>query len=295
MTNYQYQVLRYMPDQFTGEFANVGIVLFAPQQGFLACRVVSRYARLSEFFGDVNGGFLLAGLRRFESAVKDWSKELFGDPADQTEVVGRKKQVITSLQEITASILPKDDSALQLTDVFYGIDVDVEITLNDLFERIIEKYNGDGQAPRQTDQQAWRNVYKDYFDKYGISKKLKKHVVSTSKDAIEFEKSWKNGVWNCYQPLAFDLRSEDAIKSKVYKWSGIIRELETAKEDVHVYFLTTSPKEHAELKSFIRETLTVKDGKLIVDIVEEKEADRFTANVRRDMEKSNVLDKGDPF
>ncbi|HEV7332714.1 MAG TPA: DUF3037 domain-containing protein [Flavisolibacter sp.] len=291
MTNYQYQVLRYMPDQFTGEFANVGIVLFAPQQGFLACRVVSRYARLSEFFGEVNGGFLLAGLRRFEAAVKVWSKDLFGHSLGSTSVTSAKGRSITSLQEITTSILPKDDSALQLTEVFYGIDLDVEITLNDLFERIIEKYNQDGYTPRQTDQQAWRNVYKDHFDKYGISKNLKKHVVPTSKDAIEFEKSWKNGVWNCYQPLAFDLKSEDAIKSKVYKWSGIIRELETAKENVHVYFLTTSPKEHSELKSFIRETLTVKDGKLIVDIVEEKEADRFAAKVRRDMEASNILDE----
>lgn len=285
MINYQYQVLRYMPDQFTGEFANLGIVLFAPESNYLSCKLTGRYARLSEFFGEVNGAFLMAALRRIESEIKRYDKEL-----NQKENRNAGKKVLDSLEQLTAAILPKDDSALQFSQANYGIDINPEITLHDLFERIIEKYNHDEQQVKHTDQYVWRKVYKNYFDKYGISGKLKKHVVSTSKDAIEFDKSWKNGVWNCYQPLALDLKTEDSIKSKVYKWSGIIRELETAKEQVHVYFLTTSPREHKELNDFIKDTLTFKDDNLIVNIIEEKQADDFAQKVRSDMEASNAID-----
>ena len=62
MIKYQYQILRYIHDQFTGEFGNVGIVLYVPETNFLRCKVVSRYARLSDFFGDINGQFLVSGI-----------------------------------------------------------------------------------------------------------------------------------------------------------------------------------------------------------------------------------------
>lgn len=288
MINYQYQILRYMHDQFTGEFANVAIVLYAPQQSYLHCKVVSRYARLSDFFGEVSGQFLMASLKRFEAAINrlgDEEQGLFSG------VAGEK-----NLQAITVAILPKDDSALQLTPVIYGLDVTPDAALQDLFDRMIEKYNAEGGTQRQTDQQAWSGVYKNYFERYGVSRKLKKHTVSTKKDAIEFDKAWKNGVWNCFQPLAFNLKTEEAIRNKVYKWSGIIRELETAKEEVHLYFLTTSPQEHRELKSFIEDTLTHKDDKLRVDIIKEEEAEAFASRVRKDMEKSKVIEDDEvPF
>ncbi len=57
MIKYQYQILRYVHDQFTGEFGNLGVVMYAPKNRFLKCKVVSKYARLSSFFGEINGQF----------------------------------------------------------------------------------------------------------------------------------------------------------------------------------------------------------------------------------------------
>lgn len=288
MKTYQYQILRYVHDLFTGEFANVGIVLFAPEERYLRCKVVNRYARLSEFFGDVNGQFLLAALRRFETVINGMGEEEKGLFAREFKE--------SSLHTITGTVLPKDDSALQLSGVIYGLDLNPGAALHDLFERLIERYNAEGGTQRHTDQQAWSTVYKKYFERYGISRKLKKHTVPTKKDKIEFEKAWKNGVWNCFQPLALNLATEDAIRNKVYKWSGIIRELETAKEEVRLYFLTTSPKGYGELKSFIEETLRHKDDNLIVDVIREEEAETLAATVRKQMEKSRVIEEDEmPF
>jgi hypothetical protein len=289
MIKYQYQVIRYIHDQFTGEFGNIGVVLYSPSKNYLACKVVNRYARLSEFFGDINGHFLLSGLKRLEIAIS----KIAEDP--NTFLAGKKSE--QGLDLITSHILPKDDSALQFTDVVHGIDIDPEITLHDLFERIVERYNADDYASRHTDQYAWSKIYKNYFDKYGITKQLKKHkVVANNNDEIVFDKAWKNGVWNCYQTLSFDLKTDDAVKNKIYKWSGIIRALENAGESINLFFLTTSPK-HKELENLIEDTLTVSDQALRVDIIKEDKADDFAANVRKEMEKSNILGPADdePF
>lgn len=280
MIKYQYQIIRYMHDQFTGEFVNVGVVLYAPEKKFLQAKILKRYSRISQFFGGIKGDFLIAALKRFENLIQESSEKL-------KEFSSTKK----SVDEFTAAILIKDDSALQMSsDIYYGVDLDPNIALLDIFDRMVEKYYPDEIISKQTDQYVWRNLYKRYFDEQGITKQLKKQSFTTEKDTIAFEKSWKNGVWNCYQPLSLDLQSEDSIKGKVYKWFGILKQLETAEEAIHVYFLTSSPKEHSELKPFIDEMLGLNiDDKLKVDLVEESEAEVFVSNVRDQMEASGKL------
>jgi len=285
MIKYQYQVLRYIHDQFTGEFGNLGIILYAPEAKFLCCKVTSRYARLSDFFGDINGQFLINSIRHLETAINK-----IGTNID--EYLKEHSLEGSPLTAITASILPKDDSALQLTNTFFGLDIDSEIAIESLYERIIERYYSEDQSTPHTDAYAWSKYYKKYFDDYGITKQLKKHSIVTEKDSIDFDKAWKNGVWNCYQPLSLDLKSEDAIKNKVYKWSGIIKALETSKEEIHLYFLTTTPNIHTELSSFINETLTVNEKALSVEVISENNAEDFVKQVRKNMQESNLLNNG---
>jgi hypothetical protein len=274
-----------MHDQFAGEFGNVGIVLYAPQRNYLQCKVVNRYSRLSDFFGNVNGQFLVSSIRHFETSINKTGENI-------GKLFPKSKQE-AEISDFTSAILPKDDSALQLTETYYGLDLDPEHALTDLFDRIIEKYYVEGQATTHTDHYAWSKVYKNYFDRYGITRKLKKLSVRTDKDTISFSKAWKNGVWNCYQALSFDLKEEESIKSKVYKWSGIIRALETSKEKLHVYFLTTSLSRHGNLQEFIHDTLTLEDDSLAVEIVREEDAEAFADKVRKDMDASRLANLND--
>ncbi len=63
------------------------------------------------------------------------------------------------------------------------------MTLSQLYERMIERYNEDSLEPYHTDYYTWSKVYKTHFDKFEITSKLKKHVVKTGKDNIPFDKS----------------------------------------------------------------------------------------------------------
>lgn len=282
MIRFHYQLVRYTHDQVTGEFVNVGIVIFAPKFKFLEAKVVSKFSRISNFFEDINGYHLLHSLKHFQKEIASVRDELafFG-----SEAIAKPEP---SLNQITSSILVRDDSALQLSEVRAGMDVDLEHAAEDLFYRMVDKYNTESGGEVKNDSHAWTKVYKSYFDKYGITSRLQDHTIETKADKITFDKSWKNGIWHCYQALAFDLKKEDSIKNKVYKWSGIVKALQAANEPLNLYFLTTSPEHNPRLQPFIVETLGQKVDKLKVIIVTQDEADSFALKVKKEIE--NTID-----
>lgn len=275
MKKFQYQIVRYMHDRVTSEFVNIGIILYQPETQFLSAKFVNKFSRISQFFLDVNGQYILSTMRHFESEINRIPKQL-----DELFTS------FTSLEEITNSILPKDDSALICSELLYGLDIKAESALNDLFERLVSKYNQEIDKDSHDDKYVWRKVYKQYFDKYEITNKLKPYTVKTTNhDHIEFDKAWKNGAWNCYQTLSFDLKRTDTIKGKVYKWSGIISELEKSNEKLNLYFLTVGSKRHMTIHKFIEDTLGNRNGKhLNVTLIKENQADKFVASVKKDID-----------
>jgi Protein of unknown function (DUF3037) len=51
-TTFTYTVLRYVHDIATGEFVNMGVVLYAPEARYVSALCNPRYGRLSKMFGD---------------------------------------------------------------------------------------------------------------------------------------------------------------------------------------------------------------------------------------------------
>lgn len=276
MKKYQYKVFRYIHDHLSGEFVNVGIVLFDPSTKFLKARVINKYSRLTNFFSGVEGHEIISILKGLVSEID--------------EIENSFSQLFTSsyndLDEIVVSLLKKDDFSIQYSNTLYCIDIDPQIALMDLFERLVSRYIGDTDKDVQNDSKVWSKVYKKYFDKYQITSKLSTHSIKTSHDVIEFDKAWKNGVWNCFQPLSFDLKRIDSIKNKVYKWSGILGELETSSQNINLYLLTTSPIKDNKLNKFITDTLTNRSANgITITIVKESEAESFAKKMKMQMEK----------
>lgn len=265
-----------MHDRVTAEFVNVGIVVYQPDTNFLQGKFITKFSRISQFFIDIKGQYLLSTLKQFERELEIASERL-------TELFAKH----TSLSEITNSILPKDDSALICSDLLFAIDINPQCAVDDLFERLINKYSHEANKDHHNDKYVWRKVYKQYFDKYAITSKLIPHIVKTEHDHIEFDKAWKNGVWNCYQPLSFDLKRNDSIKNKVYRWSGILSELENSAQELHLYFLTVGPtRNRTTINKFIEDTMLKHNNgnSLKVTIVNEKQADKFVEGVKKEIE-----------
>jgi hypothetical protein len=249
MKTYELQVLRYHHDVITGEFVNVGIVLFNKEMQFLRCAVTHRYARLSRFFhAEKTASYVSQTIRSFENYIQRISQEL---------VTELKYYDYTSIDEITSAILPKDDSSLQCSDITKGLSMNFNKTFDDLFIRYVTVYENISMRESRTDEEAWNQVYKKYFDEYGITNSLSKQRLKTENDIFDFDLTYKNGTLHLYNPVSFDLVDHDAIREKVYKWRGKIAEIETTNENINIHMLLLYPEnQNQKDKDFINKVLT---------------------------------------
>jgi hypothetical protein len=274
MINYQYQILRYVHDRVTGEFVNIGIIALDSNEKLVVGKFLNKYARISHFFKDINGQFLLSAFKEMEKTIYNINKDnILLDKSD--------------IANIGRYLLPNTDDSLQFSEKKYAIDLSLEAGLLNLYDAVVDKYTENQAESINTDQTAWRKVYKRYFDEFKITSKLRRKAIQTSNDAIEFERTWKNGDLHCYQTLSFNLKTPDAIKNKVYKWSGILNALETSEEKVFIHLLTTEPKEHLELKGFIESSLSgFNSDNVKVDIIHEDDARNFAFQLSRKINQS---------
>src|ERR1700722_9081650 len=230
MNTIEYQVLRYLPDRVSGEFVNLGIVAFDPAKGNLKSKFINKIGKISSFFPHINSRYLVKSTKTIQDDLDIYSVRL------QSEFAFKS---INSLDEITKSILPKDDSALIFSEIKRTLDISGESTVADLFSRFVSAHLiEDEDEEVRRDKEVWNKIYKKHFDDYGISGHLAAHKVKTQNDELEFDKAWKNGAWNCFETVSFNLTRPDAIKNKVYKWVGKLDELNSSKEEMHIYLLS---------------------------------------------------------
>lgn len=131
MTTIQYQILRYLPDRVSGEFVNLGIVAFDPANGTLKSKFINKIGKISGFFPNTNSRYLVKSVKTIQDDLDTYSKRL------QSEFLFKK---VDSLEEITKSVLPKDDSALIFSETKKALDVSAEATVDDLYSRFVSVY-----------------------------------------------------------------------------------------------------------------------------------------------------------
>lgn len=275
MRKYQYQIIRYQHDHFTGEFVNVGVVVYAKEDRFLRSKTTNKYQRITHMFPEANGQWVLRVLQNFNAGIQQIATDLdklFG-PSEQLEL-------------ITHQVLSRDNNAIQLSEVKWSIDVDLEAALEDLYHSQVEKYlQVKENSQSLLDDDVWRLKYKTYFEKYGIDKRLRVHEVQVPKDVFSFQKSWKNEIWHCYEPLSFNLKERESVKDKVYKWAGRLQGLQHANDPLHLTLMTSISPKHKELMSFVNEYLKIASETLTVDIVTDDQAEKLAAEVKQKMDK----------
>jgi hypothetical protein len=71
-----------------------------------------------------------------------------------------------------------------------------------------------------------------------------------------FPQAWKNGVWNVYQPLSFDLKQGETIRNKAHRWESLTRFLAQSPEHPKIHLLLGAPsgdqrKDYAKAKDVL--------------------------------------------
>lgn len=262
-----------MPDRVAGEFVNLGIIAFDPLSKTLNGRFISKIGKISAFFPHVNSRYLVKSVGHIEEYLERISVQLSSEFSFETK---------TSLSEITQSVLPNDDTSLIFTEVKYALDINVQATVTDFFNRFVKGHEIEEDEEIRRDAEVWNKVYKKHFDDNGISRHLKAHKVKTKDDVLEFDRAWKNGIWNCFETVSFNLNKSDSIKNKVYKWMGKLDELNSSKEPLYIYILSVLPHEHPELTNFINKKFKSKSTKNTqIEIVNEKNIEQVAKKIKK--------------
>lgn len=131
----QYALLRFRPFVETGEFANVGIVLMAPEKRFFGYRLLTRYGRVTQFFNELDRKVYLNARALFREELDRFTAELRCAALD-----GRKTVADVDLANILFGELTRQREAiLQFDEPRLALAEDPKAKLQELFEHYVER------------------------------------------------------------------------------------------------------------------------------------------------------------
>lgn len=274
---YSFAVLRYVHDIVTEEFINIGIVLYAPKANYLNSAFTTHYRRLSEVFSHQIEG------DHYRSLVRYLSKR-FSEQAARISSEFSFSDLPTNVLEIANSVLPQDDSSFQWSESKSGVTKDLDKTLEYLFTRLVLRYESIKKPASRGDDDI-KGIFKKEFEAQKIIPYLRpKHVTAPNYD-YNFEYAWKNGAWNLYEPISFDLVDSGSILEKANKWVGRGTSLNRAKENLKLYLLVGQPSTEKNEEAFRNAEKILKQIPLKHEIVNEKEAEEFSKDLAKEIKK----------
>lgn len=273
MITFQYQILRYRPDQVSGEFSNVGIVMYSQEHKFLKCKVIQHIGRVHHLFPGVHSRLFISSLKGISELIN---------------AIGLQKlnELDTyhnhSLEQITTSVLPLDNSSLYFDIVNSGIDLSLDVAFDDLFSRIVNP-EITKEEEVHSDAEVWQKIYKPYFEKLNITHRFGKKIIKTQHTELELEHAVQNGKLHVLEPAAFNLSNESRIKDKVLKYSGLLHEVGTQSEETQFHLLAKMP-DSPELTKFILAVLNNSSGTSTMNIVTENDFEDFASQLMEDLQ-----------
>jgi hypothetical protein len=162
-TPYTFVTLRYVHDVVTGEFANVGVVLYAPEQRHLEARFTSSYERLNALFVKIDHANFRALIRHLSNRFQDMAAET-RESLDLAPVL--------SVEDLVRRVLPQDDSSLQWSPAGGGFSSDIAGTVGQLYERMVERYTRGGEESSRSDEDVARPFRAKFPQKMPVQKEL---------------------------------------------------------------------------------------------------------------------------
>jgi hypothetical protein len=270
---YTYVLLRYRHDPLAGEFANVGVVLHAPRGRFLAAKMrATAGTRLTKMFPAMDRRAFSSGLQSIERGVERLASrdggDLFSGLADASR--------------LARQVLPVDDSSFVWGPLGSGLAIDPAQTLAKLYERFVTQFDSKARTAMRDDAAVWKPVH-DLMVARDIADRLQPKIINSPVDQVEFDHAWKNGAWHVYQPLSFDLASEDHIREKAAKWTGHLYGLNDAEEDFKPHFVVGAPREASLREAYQRALNLIRRSEREVEVVEVADAEGLVDRIAAEM------------
>lgn len=269
---YSFCFLRYVHEPLSGEFANVGVLLWAPGSRFLGFRASQKFRRLSHFFH----GFQQQDYRNLIARIETQFDKLAVRLADPQEVLPFKESP-QSARDLALQVIPHDDAALQWSLSGGGMTKSPSAELEALFQEAVARHYDSVDEARRDDATIYREFYSRAFESPIVKPFMSEHEITTPFATHVFPQAWKNGVWNVYQPLSFDLKRSENIRHKAHQWESLTRFLAQSPEKPKIHLLLAAPGGDQRAAYGKAKDLLRTSG--VVTLVEEDEAADFAQDL----------------
>jgi len=273
---FHFRILRYIHDSFTGEFLNIGLVLFCQDPQFFKARLLHKYSRITCTFPNAEGEHYRRYITALQNRFDRFSTE------SHSKYIQENYLPIELSDDLISTVLTPDDSAIQFGPLLGGMALDLDLVFDDLYTRLIETYIKPEDRSNKDEQEIWSLMSKQ-LRPYNVMHHLRHATIDCASEEIEFEHAWKNGYWNALQPISFDLQHSGSIRNKSHQWYGTTVILDKSPELGKLYYLFGKPQK--EDKSLLTAYQKAKDligigdhaGK--VEIIEEDEMEDFAKDI----------------
>jgi len=232
---FQFKVLHYIHDSFTGEFLNIGLALYSRSSPFFKVRLLHKYARITNTFPGADGESYHRTINVLQTKFDRLAENV------NSKQLPLEPWLPELIDDLLNKILPPDDSAIQFAPAQGGMAADLDIVFNDLFSRLVEKYVDVEDRLSRTEPDIWA-LFSKPLRTQSVIGLLCHTIIHTEKDDIEFDHAWKKGRWKALQPLSFDLQHASTIQKKARLWLGTNMILNESSEVDSVYYLLGKPR-----------------------------------------------------
>ena len=178
-----YSVIQYCPDLSRFEAANIGVLLFCPESGFLKAITSSNNERIIKFFG--RDGHDWKRLRVFKKGIEDRLQN--------------ERACIRTREDLQQFIAMRANQ-IQISNPRPIKVFDAEKDLAELFKKLV------GGRVKRESQKALKKVLADKFSHAGLGKKLIPNVkvdVPVLDKEVEIPFGFQNGRFNLINPVSF--------------------------------------------------------------------------------------------
>lgn len=128
---YTYTVLRYLHDIGTGEFVNVGIVVYSGSARFITALMNPNCERVSRMFPGMDEMHFQDVVRHVQQRFDEISKQM-------------KESADLAFEHAHAaafSVITQDDSAFQWSLMGSGVSADLSVVAQSIYSRMVQQYS----------------------------------------------------------------------------------------------------------------------------------------------------------
>jgi hypothetical protein len=228
-------------------------------------------------FGRIDGARYRFLLRHLQDQL-----DKLGQQLTQGQLFGS----ILNLEASLSQILPIDDSSLRFDRGGAGVTDDLVKTSEKIYQRYVSA-NESGAPEVRTREDVWR-TYRKPLERLDIVGFLVQKRIAAKDYWYEFDHAWKNGIWNLYEPVSFDLLKESDIREKANKWLGRALSLNESTETFKLTLLLGAPQSNRLRDAFQHAENILNKIPGQKEIVREEEAETFAEELKSQLAKSGA-------